>query len=56
MFADVCVCFGRFEIIECVQCWVQVTFEVVGYNTLVMSRIERRHGYQQLGDSHNYDT
>ena len=40
MFADVCVCFGRFEILECVQCLVQVTCEVVGYNALVMSRIE----------------
>ena len=35
MFADVCVCFGRFEILECVQCLVQVTCEVVGYNALV---------------------
>ena len=39
MFADVCVCFGRFEILECVQCLVQ---EVVDYNALVMSRIETR--------------
>ena len=53
MFADVCVRFGTFEILECVQCLVQVTCEVVGYNALVMSRIETR--LPTAGDSHNYD-